>query len=210
MKTFLIALTLLVFSCSYFARAAAPPGQNNSNWVDPNDSDNTDTPETGSWFMQMNGDLGSPTGNLANLVNQGWGGEASIGYHLPENFEISIELGYDSYTVKNSTQNASWNVMPLVIKGTYLIGDEFIQPYVFLAGGLAFNSKLANAESFGNSNNEADLLGEAGLGLAFNMTESSSLFLQMKIELDNTSNNYASDQPTILMPLNAGFKFSLD
>ncbi len=210
MKVFLIAFTLLTFGWTSLSRAGTPPSQNTSNWVDPNDSDNTDPPETGSWFMQLNGDLDSPTGNLANSVNQGWGGEASIGYHLPENFEASLELGYDSYSVKNSTQNASWNVMPLVIKITYLIGDEFIQPYAFIAGGLAFNSKLANSESFGSSNNEADLLGEAGLGLAFNMTESSSLFLQLKMELDNTSSNYANDQPTVLIPLNAGFKFSLD
>ncbi|HTA77839.1 MAG TPA: hypothetical protein VK791_11875, partial [bacterium] len=173
MKIFFALLALFTLTCASRAWADTPPAQNSGKWVDPNDSDNTDPPETGSWFMQMNGDLGSPTGNLANRVNQGWGGEASIGYHLPENFEISIELGYDSYSVKNSAQNASWNMMPLVLKGTYLIGDEFIQPYVFIAGGLAFNSQLANAETFGSSNNEADLLGEAGLGLAFNMTESS-------------------------------------
>lgn len=210
MKLFFVSLASLIFIWASFARADAPSAQNSSQWVDPNDSDNTDLPETGSWFMQLNGDLNSPTGNLAGMVNQGWGGEASIGYHLPENFEISIELGYDSYSVKNSTQSASWNMMPLVLKGTYLIGDEFIQPYVFLAAGLAFNSQLANSKIFGNSNNEADLLGETGLGLAFNMTESSSLFLQIKIELDDTSANYASDQPTVLMPLNAGLKFSLD
>jgi hypothetical protein len=206
----IILIGLIFFALSSVSTAWADSAPSTGSWVSPNDSDNTDPPEKGTWFLQLNGDLDAPTGNLANAVNQGWGLEGSIGYHLPKNFEISLELGYDTYSEKDAAFNGSWNVMPLVVKGTYLIGHEFVQPYVFLAAGMAFNSKLATFGTFTGSNNEADFLGEAGLGLAFNMTASSSLFLQTKIEVDNTSANYAADQPTVFVPLNAGVKFALN
>jgi hypothetical protein len=207
-KIILVGLLLFTLGLVSFVRADTAP--NSGKWVNPSDSDNTDPPEKGTWFLQINGDLDSPTGNLASAVNQGWGGEISIGYHLPVNFEIAVETGYDTYSEKNNAFNGSWNVTPLVVKGIYLIGHQFIQPYVFLAAGMAFNSKLANYGSFTGSNNEGDFLGEAGLGLAFNMTSSSSLFLQMKMEVDNTSASYAADQPTVFIPLNAGVKFALN
>ena len=210
MKIILAGLILLTLSLASLAWADTVPGPNNGSWVSPSDSDNTDPPEKGTWFLQVNGDLDSPTGNLANAVNQGWGGEASIGYHLPENFEISLETGYDTYSEKDNAFNGSWNVTPLVVKGTYVVGHEFVRPYVFLAAGMAFNSKLANFGAFTGSNNEADFLGEAGLGLSFAMSNTSSVFLQTKMEVDGTSSNYAADQPTVFIPLNAGLKFALN
>jgi hypothetical protein len=96
MKIICIGLIWLALSAVPFAWADPAPGQNNGDWVSPSDSDNTNPPETGTWFMQINGDLDSPTGNLANAVNQGWGGEGSIGYHLDRSFQISIETGYDT------------------------------------------------------------------------------------------------------------------
>ncbi|HXL72813.1 MAG TPA: hypothetical protein VN963_04225 [bacterium] len=170
----------------------------------------TDPPESGHWFMQLNGDLNSPTGNLANEVNQGWGGEISVGYHLTRSTEIAIETGFDTYSEKDTAFNGSWNMTPLVFKGIYIIGHEFVRPYVFLAAGMAFNSRIADFGAYTGSNNEADFLGEAGFGLSFSMGEGSSVFLQTKMEVDTTSAGYASDQPTILIPLNAGIKFALN
>jgi hypothetical protein len=210
MKTILICLVLLALNPASPVRADAIPGSANGSWVSPADSDNTNPPESGTWFMQLNGDLDSPTGNLANAVNQGWGGEASIGYHLTRDFQISIETGYDTYSEKDTAFNGSWNLVPLVVKGAYVISHGFVRPYIFLAAGMAFNSRLANFGSFTGGNSEADFLGEAGFGLSFSMGDRSSVFLQTKMEIDNTSSNYASDQPTILLPLNAGLKFALN
>ncbi len=207
MKIISIALVWLALSVVPFAWADSVSGQNT---VGSSGIDNRDHPEKGTWFMQMNGDLDSPTGNLANAVNQGWGGEGSIGYRLSSHFQLSLETGYDTYSEKDTAFNGSWNLVPLVVKGAYVMGSGFVRPYIFLAAGMAFNSRLANFGSFTGSNNEADFLGEAGFGLSFYMGDRSSVFLQSKMEFDNTSSNYASDQPTILLPLNAGIKFALD
>jgi hypothetical protein len=170
----------------------------------------TEPPESGTWFMQLNGDLDSPTGNLANEVNQGWGGEISIGYHLTRSVEIAVETGFDTYSEKDTAFNGSWNMTPLVLKGIYVIGHEFVRPYVFLAAGMAFNSRIADFGAYTGSNNEADFLGEAGFGLSFSFGDRSSIFLQTKMEVDTTSSAYAEDQPTVLIPLNAGIKFALN
>jgi hypothetical protein len=207
-KTIFIGLTLLTLVSPAWADNA--PAPNNGNWVSPSDSDNTDPPEKGTWFMQLNGDLDSPTGNLANAVNQGWGGEASIGYHLYKNLQLSVETGYDTYSEKDTAFNGSWNLVPLVLKGAYILISGPIRPYVFLAAGMAFNSRLANFGSFTGSNSETDFLGEAGFGLSLAMAERSSVFIQTKMEIDTTSADYAADQPTILIPLNFGLKFALN
>jgi hypothetical protein len=162
------------------------------------------------WFIQVNGDLGLPTGHLANAVNTGWGGEGSIGFQVDQNFELSVESGYDTYAAKNTTFNATWNMIPLILKGQIYGGNGRTKPYFFAGAGAAFNSQNA---SFGNltaSNSEVDFLGEVGAGLSIGLSNDSSFFAQVKVEMDNTSTNYAADMPTVLVPINAGFKFSLN
>jgi len=174
------------------------------------DSDNTDPPEKGTWFMQMNGDLDYPTGRLSAAVNPGWGGDISVGYHLPKDFEVGIELGYDTYSQRTEGFTGSWNMAPLVMKITYFITKETFQPYLFLAGGFAFNTRYTQTGSFSGPSFETDFLGEMGLGLSILIEGYSSVFVQTKMELDNTSASYAADQPTILIPINVGIKFPLN
>jgi outer membrane protein W len=193
MKTIPILLILLIVGFASRSQAQLVPASN------------------GKWFMQLNGDLDSPTGNLANAVNQGWGGEAAIGYYFPHNFEISLETGFDTYSEKDIAFNGSWNLLPLVLKAQlHFFDDSDVQPYLLLAAGAAFNSRYATFGSFTGSNNEVDFLGEAGFGLSFILSPQSSFYVQAKMELDNTSSNYAADQPTVLISLNAGVKFALN
>ncbi len=170
-------------------------------------------PDNGNWFMQVNGDFGFPTGNLAGAVTPGWGGELSLGFRSNQHFSLSVESGFDTYSGKSSALNAAWNIMPLVLKFQHSVSLPFIRPYFFVAAGLALNSKLENYFSFTGSNNEADFLGEAGLGFAFPLAEKfdrADLFIQAKVEIDTTSASYSGDQPTVLIPVNAGLKFALD
>ncbi|HTA77835.1 MAG TPA: hypothetical protein VK791_11855 [bacterium] len=162
------------------------------------------------WFIQVNGDLGLPTGHLANAVNTGWGGEGSIGVQVDRNLDMSVESGYDTYAAKNTTFNATWNMIPLILKAQVYGGGGRTRPYLFAGAGAAFNSQNA---SFGNltaSNSEVDFLGELGAGLSIGLSEQSSFFAQVKVEMDNTSSNYSNDTPTVLVPINAGFKFALN
>jgi hypothetical protein len=189
MKKILILLLLLGFSSSVLADTSV---------------------DNGSWFIQINGDTGFPTGNLYNAVNQGWGGEGSIGYRT-DNLALSVESGYDTYSAKNGTFNGMWNLVPLVGKIQFGgVGYQPIMPYIFVAAGLAFNSESASAFGFTGTTNETDFLGEGGLGLSFGLTHEASFFMQGKVELDNTSKNYSSDSPTVLIPVNAGFNFALE
>jgi hypothetical protein len=163
-----------------------------------------------TWVIQENGDTSFPTGRLANNVNQGWGGEGSIGYRLPIDLEFSVESGYDTYSARNNSFNSTWNVVPLVFKIQYGFGTGSIKPYLFIGAGIAFNAKTNSSDGSMNGASEADFLDEGGFGLDFALLENSSFFVQGKMETDYTSSNYASDQPTVLFPLNAGFKFALD
>jgi hypothetical protein len=164
----------------------------------------------GSWFMQLNGDTSFPTTNFANQVNQGWGGEGSIGYRFPVDLELAVESGYDTYSTKNGNNSGMWNMVPLVLKLQYNVGESATQPYLFVAGGFAFNTKSANYFGGTASSSETDFLEEAGVGLSFAMMSGTIFFVQGKIEVDNTTSAYASDTPTIVFPINLGWKFSLD
>jgi hypothetical protein len=170
----------------------------------------TENMDQDTWILQMNGDTGFPTGSLSHNVNQGWGGEGSIGFRFPIDLEFSVESGYDTYSSKNGSFNSTWNVVPLIIKTQYSFGNAGIKPYVFIGAGVAFNSKTASSNGNMNSASETDFLDEAGIGLSFVMMENTCFFVQGKVEMDYTSANYAADQPTVLFPINAGFKFDLD
>jgi hypothetical protein len=167
--------------------------------------------DNGAWFMQLNGDTSFPTANLSNQVNQGWGGEGSIGYRFPQHFDISVESGYDTYSTKNGNNTGMWNLVPLVMKLQYNVGNGATKPYLFVAGGFAFNSKSPNY-FFGQTSptSETDFLEEGGVGLSFDLMSGSIFFVQGKIEVDNTTGAYASDVPTIVFPINIGWKFALD
>jgi hypothetical protein len=166
--------------------------------------------ESGSWFMQINGDTSFPTANLANQVNQGWGGEGSIGYRFPMNIELAVESGFDTYSTKNGNNSGMWNMVPLIAKLQLNLGDSATKPYLFVGGGLAFNSKSANFFGTTLSSNETDFLEEAGVGLSFAMMSGTVFYVQGKIEVDNTTSSYASDVPTIVFPINVGWKFALE
>ncbi len=164
----------------------------------------------GAWVIQLNGDTGFATGNLAKNVNQGWGGEGSIGYRFPSNILLAVESGFDTYSAKNGTFNAQWNMVPLIAKIQSCFGTGMVKPYLFVGGGLAFNSSTASAFGVSGTTTETDFLGEAGLGFDFAVAENVALFVQGKVEMDTTSKNYSSDVPTVLIPINAGFKFALN
>ena len=123
----------------------------------------TGSPDNGAWFMQINGDTSFPTANLANQVNQGWGGEGSVGYRFPANLELSLESGYDTYSAKNGAFNGMWNVIPVVMKLEYGFGDSPTKPYLFVGAGLAFNNK--SASFFGGTVSTSETW--AGLGVIF-------------------------------------------
>jgi len=194
MKKILILISIVTLGLVSIASADPIQG--------PGSSDN------GAWFMQINGDTSFPTATLANEVNQGWGGEGSIGYRFPQNFDLSVESGYDIYSTVNPNTTGTWNVVPLVLKLQYNIGEMPTKPYLFVAGGFAFNSKSANFG--GTPTTETDFLEEAGVGLSFDLMSGNIFFVQGKIEVDNTTGAYASDVPTIVFPINAGWKFALD
>jgi hypothetical protein len=187
MKKFLILVLLLAV------------GLVSKSWADTVSDD-------GAWFIQINGDSGFPTGNLANNVNQGWGGEGSIGYHFAHDYAVAVESGFDTYSAKGGA-NAQWNMVPLIFKvqmGGYSAG---VSPYLLLGAGVAFNSETATVFGITGNASETDFLGEAGLGLAFPLSDKANFFVQGKVEADMTSSNYSKDQPTVLIPINAGFQF---
>ena len=165
MKKILILVSMLTLGLVSIASADPGPG----------------AIDNGAWFMQLNGDTSFPTANLANQVNQGWGGEGSIGYRFPQNFQFAVESGYDTYSTKNGNNTGTWNVVPLVFKLQYNVGYSSTKPYLFVAGGFAFNSKSANYFGGTVSSSETDFLEEAGVGLSFEMM-SGTVFICLTIE----------------------------
>jgi hypothetical protein len=158
----------------------------------------------GCWIFQVNAETGFPTGNLNNVVNEGWGSEASFGYRFPQNITISLESGYAGYGAKNGVLNTTWALIPIVLKGQYNFGNAGIQPYVFLGAGIALNSQSSSFAGSTYAKSETDFLEEAGLGISFAVAPQIYLYVQTKIEIDDTSVHYAADQPTVVIPLDIG------
>jgi len=162
------------------------------------------------WIFQGCLDNSFTLGNLSNDVNEGWGGETSLGYRFPNNLEISIESGYNAYSGRTNGFNSTWDVAPLVFKVQYGFGNSIIQPYVFVGAGIAFNVKASSPDGSLSDTGEDDFLDEGGFGLDFELVENPSFFVQSKLETDYTSVNYASGTTFIIFPLIAGFKFLLN
>src|SRR5665213_922041 len=158
----------------------------------------------GCWVFQVNAETGFPTGNLNNVANEGWGSEGSIGYRFPQNITILAESGYAGYAAKSGVLNTTWDLIPIVLKGQYNFGNAGIQPYVFLGAGFALNSQSSSFAGSTYARGETDFLEEAGLGISFAVAPQIYLYVQTKIEIDNTSSNYAADQPTVIIPLDIG------
>lgn len=161
-------------------------------------------PNVGCWIFQVNAETGFPTGNLNNVANEGWGSEGSFGYRFPQNITISLESGYVGYSAKSGVLNTTWDLIPIVLKGQYNFGNAGIQPYVFLGAGLALNSQSSSFAGLTYARGETDFLEESGLGVSFAVAPQIYLYVQTKIEIDNTSGNYAADQPTVIIPLDIG------
>lgn len=170
---------------------------------------NEETGRITGLIFQDNIDNSFAIGNLSSDVNQGWGGEASLGYRFHNNLELSIESGYDAFSGRTDGFNSTWDVVPLVFKIQYGFGNSIIQPYVFVGAGIAFNVKAASPDGSLSDASEDDFLDEAGLGFGFVLDQTSSFFVQAKLETDYTSVNYASGITFLLFPLIAGFKFLL-
>jgi len=166
---------------------------------------NTTVPSPlGTWVVQVDGETSFPTGRLNNVVGEGWGPEGSFGYRFPQNITLSLEAGYVGYAAKNGALNTTWDIVPILLKGQYNFGSGNIQPYLFLGLGIALNYESSSFAGPGGAVGEADFWEEAGLGVSFALLTQTYLFIQSKVEIDNTSSNYAGDQPTVLIPIDVG------
>jgi hypothetical protein len=164
----------------------------------------------GTWILQIDGETGFPTGNLNNVAAEGWGPEGSFGYRFPQNFTLSLETGYVGYAPKNGMLNTTWDIIPILLKGQYNFGSGYVQPYLFLGAGVALNSQSSSFAGPNHTAGEADFLEEAGLGISFVLLTQTYLFIQSKVEVDNTSSNYAGDQPTLLIPIDVGLNIQVN
>ncbi len=158
----------------------------------------------GTWVFQVDGETSFPTGHLNNSVGEGWGPEGSFGYRFPQNITLSLETGYVGYPAKNGALSTTWDMVPILVKGQYNFGSGNIQPYFFLGFGIALNSESSSLADPGGAVGENDFLEEAGLGVSFALLTQTYLFVQSKVEVDNTSSHYAGDQPTVLIPIDVG------
>ncbi|HTA77838.1 MAG TPA: outer membrane beta-barrel protein [bacterium] len=170
----------------------------------------TATPSVGTIVFQLDGETSFPQGQLGNTALQGWGPEISGGYRFPQNITLSLETGYVGLGFKGNQFNTSWDMVPVLLKGQYNFSGGLIQPYVFLGAGLALNFQSSSFAGTAYNSSEVDFLEEGGLGISFSVIEQIYLFIQTKIEIDNTSSHYAPDQPTILIPVDVGLVMSVN
>ncbi len=170
----------------------------------------TATPTIGTIVFQIDGETSFPQGQLGNTALQGWGPEISGGYRFPQNITLSLETGYVGLGFKGNQFNTTWDMLPILLKGQYNFSSGYIQPYVFLGAGLALNFQSSTFAGTAYTASEVDFLEEAGLGISFSLIEQIYLFIQTKIEIDNTSSHYAPDQPTVLIPVDVGLVMSVN
>jgi len=170
----------------------------------------TATPSIGTIVFQIDGETSFPQGQLNNTALQGWGPEISGGYRFPQNITLSLETGYVGLGLKGNVFNSTWAMIPIVFKGQYNFTNGVVQPYVFLGAGLALNYQSSSFAGTAYTPSETDFLEEGGLGISFSLLEQIFLFIQTKIEIDDTSSRYAPDQPTVLIPVDVGLVMSVN
>jgi outer membrane protein W len=181
------------------------------------------------FVFQFDGGAVVPVSNAAaTYFSTGYGLDARIGYAFDDVFSIGLEtgfynLGVPAASLKNSgipaTAMASMSHIPALFTMQIYFGDSGapIQPYLLLAGGLAFDSNNLQGASFpvtavtSWTNFEFD----PAAGVAFRLDKNTNVFLQVKCAMDFDDYNstdaavQSGDTPLILVPIQVGASFSL-
>ncbi len=128
--------------------------------------------------------------------------------------------------------SGAWNYIPVAALVQYSIPVENskVAPYMFVGGGLAFNSAgvtaTINTQTVDASVNETDFLLCPGMGLKVQVSPKADLFLQGRLDILFTSQNnsdvitettngsstqvkgnLSDDSPTFFLPVYAGVRF---
>ena len=179
--------------------------------------------------VQLDGGLVMPVSSAASTVyGTGLGFDARIGYAFDDVFSIGLESGYYDLGVTPATiakftfpagATSDISHVPVLFDMQIYFGDSGapIQPYLVLAGGLAFDAVNLQGAPYkpGVIYSWANFEFDPAVGVAFMLDKNTNVFIQGKWAMDfddyNTTdaNAESQDTPIMLIPLQVGLNLSL-
>ena len=174
--------------------------------------------EKGGWVLQFQGGMNLLLSSAPATVftGAGFGGEISGAYAINKNFSIGLMTGVEGIDGKAQTGgNISANYSPTEFVFQYKFGGS-TNPFLFLGLGIA-NSQLTIDQTGIAFNQDAlsevDFIFSPGIGLAFEIDENSSFFVQTRIDILAPSSDWktmlsgSGIADGVYMPFQVGFSF---
>jgi hypothetical protein len=187
------------------------------------------------WVLQVQGGPGFSLSNTTDelTVNSpSWGFNGSVGFAASDAFSLSLLMGYQVSSVSLPPGappgvGASLAYTPLQGVIQYNLPGDGVRIYCLLGAGVALNNLSMDITVDGLSViaeaiKETSFLLSPGLGVAIQLSDKTDLFVQGKLDIDFFSQKLADmftdefsdtkkfDTPQLFIPVQIGFKFSMN
>ncbi len=159
--------------------------------------------------LNLNGGVEIPTGNFSNLVSNGYGLSASVGYSVPLiPVEIALSAGYDNWPYNLhpglSNSNVIFYSIPITVGPKLFINIPGIgfEPYIGIEAGVVYSNS-----SLPNSSSTSDFIYTPAIGFRYNLPLSI-----IAIDINVKDSNYktsSSNQTISWIGINCGITLSL-
>lgn len=158
--------------------------------------------------LGVSGVYGSPTGDMGDLFNPGFGGLASVSYDISDNLQLSFNTGYISFGFNNDFFNdqlkeagidatvdvdATFSVIPLMVGGKYFLSSTNFRPYLAAALGVHISEISAKSVTVGGikmdavqSASETKGAFDIGAGFLYKISPKINLDVNGKININGT------------------------
>ncbi len=156
--------------------------------------------------LTLNGGIEMPTGNFSNLVNNGYGLSASIGYSVPIiPLEICLTAGYDNWAYKTPLSGINMYSIPVTIGPKLFINIPGIgfEPYIGIEAGVVSSSSTAS-----NATSTKDFIYSPEIGFRYNLPLG-LIAIDVNVKESNFSDTSGPTQTYSWFGINAGIAISL-
>lgn len=144
-----------------------------------------------------------PQGDFGDLYNNAFGGNVIGVYDLSESFDLSLSLGYESYSFDNSSVGGGSNIdasisdIPLLVGARYYFTDANFRPYGTVEIGPHFLSA-----SVGSVSASSTKFGY-GIGVGFNLPLNQKILLDVAAKFNG--NGLEVSQKTTTTTTGSGY-----
>ena len=163
----------------------------------------------GKMALGINGGVALPLGDFGDGFDMGFGGNAIFIYHTSPNSDVTVTVGYLTWSGKDSS-DLTFSSIPVMVGGKYLFGKGKFNPYINGELGVHFATAetpeyVINGQTYGGSVSDTYFGWGAGGGFLYKLGQNMNLDFNVRyngIASEGNSSNYVS----ILVGLLFGLK----